>query len=272
MEATGYEITGQTRIMFILADPVAHIRGSAILTRQLNELGCNVAVAPLHVKPADLGTVISTLRLLHNVPGFGITIPHKIPVRQYLDAETPRAAKVGSVNFVKRDADGRLTGDNVDGVGFIDGLVRSGIDTKGMRVLQLGAGGAGRSIAFSLAESGAASLAIGNRDTAKGAALATAVRAAYPACDVQAVAPAAGGFDPRGFDLIVNTTSVGMKADDPMLIDASGLAPEMAVAEIIMTPELTPILQAALARGCRISLGKHMLEEQVRRVQRFFEL
>jgi shikimate dehydrogenase len=261
------EITGQTKIMFILADPVGHIRGSAILTKQLNEAGCNVAVSPLHVKPADLGTVIATLRLLHNVPGFGITIPHKIPVRQYLDGETARAAKVGSVNFVKRESDGRLIGDNVDGVGFVDGLVRSGISLKGKRVLQIGAGGAGRSIAFSIAEAGATVLNISNRTAEKGAALAAAVKAAYPACDAHA-----GGLDPSGFDVIVNTTSVGMKPTDPMLIDADKLTGDMAVAEIIMTPEFTPLLLAAQQRGCKISLGKHMLEEQVRRVKEFFAL
>lgn len=261
------EITGQTKIMFILADPVSHIRGSVILTQKLNEAGCNVAVSPLHVKAADLGTVIATMRLLHNVPGFGITIPHKIPVRQYLDSETPRAAKVGSVNFVKRDSDGRLTGDNVDGVGFVDGLTRSGISLIGKRVLQIGAGGAGRSIAFSIAEAGAVALSISNRTAEKAASLAAAVKAAYPACDARA-----GGLDPSGFDVVVNTTSVGMKPADPLLIDPDKLTADMAVAEIIMSPEMTPLLLAAQRQGCKISLGKHMLEEQVRRVRDFFEL
>lgn len=261
------EITGRTKIMFILADPVAHIRGSVILTQKLNEAGCDVAVSPLHVKPADLGTVIGTMRLLHNVPGFGITIPHKIPARQYLDGETTRAAKVGSVNFVKREKDGRLIGDNVDGAGFVDSLVHSNISLIGKRVLQIGAGGAGRSIAFSVAGAGASTLSIYNRTADKAAALAAAVQTANPDCKVSV-----GDLNPAGFDVIINTSSVGMKAEDPMLIDPDKLTSQMAVAEIIMTPELTPLLLAAQKRGCKISLGKHMLEAQVQRVREFFEL
>jgi shikimate dehydrogenase len=261
------EITGKTRIMFILADPIEHIRGSAILTARMNEAGKNVAVSPLHVKPGDLGAAVAAIRLFHNVAGFGVTIPHKIDVRQHLDAETARATLVGSVNFVRRDPDGRLTGDNVDGAGFVDGLRHSDITLSGKRVLQIGAGGAGRSIAFSVAEAGAAALGICNRTRDKAVDLAKIVQAAYPACRTFAAE-----FDPTGFDVVVNTTSVGMKPDDPMTIDPARLSPDMAVADIIMTPAMTPLLVAAEKLGCKIGLGRFMLEEQVRRVQDFFRL
>lgn len=261
------EITGRTRIMFILGDPVAHIRGSALLTGRLNEAGKDVAVSPLHVKPADLRTVVTAIRLLHNVAGFGVTIPHKINVRAHLDDETARARLVGSVNFVRRDADGRLTGDNLDGIGFVDGLKRRGIALAGRRVLQIGAGGAGRAIAFSIAEASAARLAICNRTRERAADLARAVHAAHPACETL-VAEA----NPTGFDVVVNTTSVGMKPGDPPPVDVAKLAPETVVAEIIMSPPMTPLLVAAETRGCRIVPGRLMLEEQVRRVQDFFAL
>src|SRR3546814_10301186 len=125
------EITGKTRIMFILADPVEHVRGSAVLTSRMNEAGKDVAVPPLHGKPAALGAAVAAIRLFHNVAGVGVTIPHKIEVRKHLDDETPRARLVGSVNFVRRDPDGRLTGDNLDGAGFVDGLKHSDITVRG---------------------------------------------------------------------------------------------------------------------------------------------
>lgn len=261
------EITGKTRIMFILADPVEHIRGSAILTTRMNEAGKNVAVSPLQVRPGDLGAAVAAIRLFHNVAGFGVTIPHKINVRKHLDEETPRARLVGSVNFVRRDPDGRLTGDNLDGIGFVDGLKHSDITVRGKRVLQIGAGGAGRSIAFSVAEAGATALGICNRTREKAADLAQAVQAAHPACRTF-VAEA----DPAGFDVVINTTSVGMKPGDPPPVDPARLTPDMAVVEIIMTPVMTPILVEAEKRGCRIGLGRFMLEEQVRRLQEFFRL
>lgn len=261
------EITGKTRIMFILGDPVAHIVGSAILTKQLNAAGKNVAVSPLHVRPADLKAAVDSIRLYRNVAGFGVTIPHKIDVRKFIDDETERARLVGSVNFVRRDPDGRLTGDNLDGAGFVDGLARNDISVKGKRVLQIGAGGAGRSIAFSVAEAGAAALGICNRTRDRAEDLAAAVRAAYPACETFVA-----GFDPAGFDVVVNTTSVGMKPSDPMPIDPARLSPDMAVADIIMSPAMTPLLIEAEKRGCKLGLGRFMLEEQVRRVQEFFAL
>lgn len=253
--------------MFILADPVAHIRGSVVLTRELRALGHDIAISPLHVRPADLAQAVGAIRRFQNVVGFGITIPHKIAVAALIDELLPQAKLVGSVNFVRRDADGRLTGDNLDGIGFIDGARQSGIDFAGKRVLQLGAGGAGRSIAFSIAAAGAKALGIANRTADKARDLAAAVQAAYPTCEAF-VAPARV----QGFDAIVNTTALGMKAEDPLPADLTDLAPSATVSEIIMSPELTPLLLEAQKRGCRISLGRSMLENQVKRLEDLLRL
>jgi shikimate dehydrogenase len=262
------EISGKTKIMFILADPVAHIRGSVVLTQALRALGHDIAISPLHVKPGDLEATVRAIRGFRNVVGFGVTIPHKIAICPFIDELLPQAKLVGSVNFVRRDEDGRLTGDNIDGAGFIDGARESGIAFKGKRVLQIGAGGAGRSIAFSIAAAGATALGLSNRTEAKARDLAQAVRAAYPQCDAFA-APA----DATGYHAVVNTTSLGMKPDDPLPIsEPSLLTPDMTVSEIIMSPELTPLLLEAQRRGCRISLGKSMLEHQVRRLEALLAL
>jgi shikimate dehydrogenase len=261
------EISGKTRIMFILADPVAHIRGSIVLTRELRALGHDIAISPLHVKPADLARTVQAIRGFQNVVGFGITIPHKIAVASLIDELLPQAKLVGSVNFVRRNADGTLTGDNIDGAGFVDGAKESGIDFKGRRVLQIGAGGAGRSIAFSVAGAGAAALGIYNRTEAKAHDLAKAVKAAYPACDAFTAKPEAAGYD-----AIINTSSVGMKLDDPLIVDPSHLTAAMTVSEIIMSPEMTPLLLEAQKRGCKISLGKAMLMNQVKRLEKLLGL
>jgi shikimate dehydrogenase len=261
------EISGKTRIMFILADPVAHIRGSVLLTRELRALGHDIAISPLHVRPADLERAVLAIRTFQNVVGFGVTIPHKIAVCPFIDVLLPQAKLVGSVNFVRRDADGRLTGDNIDGAGFVDGARASGIDFKGKRALQIGAGGAGRSIAFSIAAAGATAIGISNRTEAKARDLAQAVRAAHPNCDVFAAKA-----DVSGYDAVVNTSSVGMKPDDPLIVDASHLTPAMTVSEIIMSPEMTPLLLEARKRGCKISLGRSMLEHQLKRLESLLNL
>ncbi len=126
----------------------------------------------------------------------------------------------------------------------------------------------GRSIAFSIAAAGAAALGISNRTEAKARDLAQAVRAAYPGCDAFAAPP-----DVTGYDAVVNTTSVGMKPDDPLPIgDPAHLTSDMTVSEIVMSPEMTPLLLEAQRRGCRISLGKTMLEHQVRRLETLLAL
>lgn len=252
-------ITGKTRILFILGDPVAHIIGSALLNEHFVGRGIDAAVSPLHVAPEDLPRMLDMLRRLRNVAGFGVTIPHKIAVIGLLDSVGERGRQVGAVNFVRRNPDGTLHGDNIDGLGFVGGLAEAGVTISGARVLQAGAGGAGRAIAFAMAEAGAAELTITNRSADKARALAEAVARAYPACRVRA-----GDGDPASCDIAINTTSLGMKAGDALPLDSTRLKPCAVAAEVVMTPEVTPFLAAATARGCRTVGGKAMLLAQMR--------
>lgn len=265
------KITGKTRITFILADPVAHIIGSDVLNRSFAALGRDVVCVPLHVPPGALAHVMQSVRQMPNVAGFGCTIPHKAAALTLVDDLTPEARRIGAVNFVRRNADGSLTGHNIDGAGFAAGLAGAGVSVAGQRVLQVGAGGVGRAIAFALAEGGAAELVITNRDAAKAAALAAAVSAAFPACRVQGIAQRAMP-SPEGFGLVANATSLGMKPDDPMPFDATRLRAGTVVAEVIMTPALTPILAEAARRGCITVPGLAMMEPQPRLVVEFMGL
>ncbi len=251
-------VTGKTRILFILGDPVAHIIGSSLLNEHFASRGIAAAVSPLHVAPQDLPALIETLRTLRNVTGFGVTIPHKIAVIDLLDSVGERGRLVGAVNFVRRNPDGTLHGDNVDGLGFVGGLLQAGIIVKGARILQAGAGGAGRAIAFALAEAGAAALTITNRSPDKAQALAAAVARAYPGCHV-----VAGDGDPAACDIAVNTTSLGMRESDPLPLAVDRLPSTAVAAEVVMTPAVTPFLAAAAARGCRTVPGRAMLLAQL---------
>ena len=251
-------ITGKTRILFILGAPVDHIVGSALLNQHFAARGIDAAVSPLHVEPEDLAETIACLRRLRNVAGFGVTIPHKIRVIGLLDEVGRRGRLVGAVNFVRRNSDGTLHGDNVDGLGFVGGLVRAGVEVRGARILQSGAGGAGRAIAFALAEAGAARLTIANRTQDRAEELAAAVRDAWPHCRAEA-----GEADPGGCDIVVNTTSLGMKPGDAAPLDFTRIEPGCVAAEVIMTPAMTPFLEAAAGRGCRIVPGRELLLAQI---------
>ena len=264
-------ITGKTRIMFILADPVGHIIGTDVLNRAFGGMGLDIACSPLHVAPEDLAGVMQSLRRLRNLAGFGCTIPHKSAALSLVDHLTPAAQQAGAVNFVRRDADGALTGHNVDGAGFLEGLAGAGHQVAGRRVLQIGAGGVGKAIAFALAGAGARELVIATRSPARAGALAAAVAAAAPGCLMRFCAdkdmPA-----PEGFDLIVNCTSLGMKAGDLQPFDATRLVPRHIVAEVIMSPAVTPVMALAAERGCSVVPGLAMMQPQPRLVADFLGL
>ena len=261
-------ITGRTKVFLLLADPVAHVVGTAVINGHFAAAGIDFSASPAHVTAQDLPTMLAAARIMQNVVGLGITIPHKIAILPLLDAVTDRGRAVGAVNFVRREADGRLVGDNIDGIGFVAGLARRGIAVAGKRVLQAGAGGVGRAIAFALAEAGAAELVIVNRDAAKGAALAAAVSAAFPACRARAEADG----DASAADIVVNATALGMKPGDALPLDLTGIRPEAVVAEVVMTPVETPILAEAARHGCRTVPGRAMLDEQMVLLQAFLGL
>jgi shikimate dehydrogenase len=260
------QITGFTRLMYILADPVDHIQVTAVLNNLFDEWQVDVSVGALHVSRSDLPTVVSALRVMQNLVGCGVTIPHKIEIMPLLDECSERAKLVGAVNYVRREAGGALIGDNFDGVGFMAGLASEGIDVTGKRVMLVGAGGAARAIAFALAEN-AAHLAIVNRARDKADRLAAAVSAAFPGCHVSS-APA----DPAEFDLVVNATSLGMNQGEPLPFDVTNLTSRTTVAEIVMRPARTPLVVAAEERGCKVVLGRRMLDEQFGAVRRFMRL
>ncbi|MEQ1404161.1 shikimate dehydrogenase [Neorhizobium sp. Rsf11] len=258
------EITGKSKIMFVLADPVDHVRASAVLNAYFAGIGEDVATSPLHVRPDDLPAVVGAIRHMNNVVGFGVTIPHKVAIAALLDEISQNARLIGAVNFVKRTRDGRLVGDNMDAPGFISALLNRGCTISGKRVLQLGAGGAGRATALAMAQARAAELWISNRDPVKAQALADAIQALHPETKVTAGADTA-----ENFDLIVNTTSLGMLSDDPLPIDVSGISNTTVVYDIIVNPPVTRLMVTAAARGAGTIGGKAMLDEQMALVADF---
>jgi len=264
-------ITGKTKIMFILADAVDHIVGSDVLNRAFETEGYDIAVSPLSVAPADLEQTVAAIRRFANVIGFGVTIPHKIEILRHVDALTEAAQAIGAVNFVRQDADGRLVGHNVDGEGFVAGLINHGVAIKGAKVVQIGAGGVGRAIAYALAQAGAASIALVNRDVAKADDLAATVRANSP--DTMISVHASQDDVPDGaYDLIINATSLGMHAGDPFPLSRDFISSGTTVAEVIMKPAITPLLEEAGRLGARAIPGLSMMQPQPHLVARFLEL
>lgn len=252
-------ITGRTRIFGIVADPIHHVKTPELFNGLLRRHGIDGVLVPIHVAPDGLAEMLKGLSVMQNFGGFIATVPHKLSMLHLCDDLTAAAAQVGAVNCVRRDPDGRLVGAILDGIGFVEGLRAAGIEPRGLRAYVAGAGGAATAVAFALAEAGVATLTIGNRTQAKARDLCDRISAAYPGL---ALSTDAGRVAEQ--DLVMNATSMGMNADDVLPLDVRQLHPGQIVAEAIMQPPRTALLEAAAAAGCRIHPGLPMLENQIR--------
>ncbi len=257
-------IDGNTRLVGLLADPIAQVRTPSALNPLLASRGANMIVVPLHVAADGLEAALSGLRQVCSFTGFLASVPHKQNIPALCDIIEASARQVGAANSVRRQADGKLVCATFDGQGFVSGLKSQMIDPSGMRVLLAGAGGAASAVAYALAKSGISELAITNRTQEKSAALAAGVGAEYPGVSAYSAGPEA-----TGFDLVVNATSLGMRPGDALPVDLASLAPSMIVAEVIMVPEMTPLLQHAQKIGARVHGGQHMLSGQLNSIADF---
>jgi shikimate dehydrogenase len=120
---------------------------------------------------------------------------------------------------------------------------------------------------YALADAGAAALTIHNRTRSKAEKLVIDIGAAYPAIDIRV-----GTADASGHDIAVNATSLGLKPDDGHSFDLASVDASARVAEVVMKPDMTPLLIAAEKRGHRIHFGIHMLNSQLDLMMQFLGL
>ena len=258
-------ISGKTLLVAHVGYPTESFKAPLIYNPWFESHGIDAVVVPMGVKADDYPAFFRSLFRLTNVRGALVTMPHKVTTVGLVDEITPTVEIAGSCNAVLLRPDGTLLGDMFDGTGFVRGLARKGFAVRGARCLIVGAGGVGSAIAASLAAAGAGTIALFDLRADTAEALAGRLRKHYPALDVRV----ASG-DPGGYDLVVNGTPLGMKAGDPLPVDVSRLEARTFVGEVVMKAEITPLLEAARARGCRYQVGTDMLFEMIPPYLEFF--
>src|SRR5438105_2741341 len=212
-------ISGKTTLIAHLGYPTEAFKAPLIYNPWFDKAQIDAAVVPMGVKADDYPQVLKALFRLTNIRGALVTMPHKIATVQLVD-EVSTAVKVsGSCNAILRRDDGTLIGDMFDGAGFTRGLARKGFKIAGASCLVVGTGGVGSAIAASLAAEGAASIALFDANAGFAERLAQRLRLHYPQVSVDV-----RSNDPGGFDLVVNATLLGMRADDPLPFDVSRLS------------------------------------------------
>jgi shikimate dehydrogenase len=193
--------------------------------------------------------------------GFNCSIPHKVSVIEHLDGLGESAAVMGAVNCaVLRD--GKFIGENTDGKGFLQSL-REVVDPGGKTVVMFGAGGAARAIGVELALAGAARIIIVNRGKERGQTLVDLLNAKTSA-KAELVIWQGMCKIPKGVEIVVNATSVGLYPDvDARLdLDPESLRAGLVVADVIPNPPRTWLIRQAEDRGCDVVDGLGMLVNQ----------
>jgi shikimate dehydrogenase len=148
-----------TKLVFLLGDPLGHSLSAKIHNRWYEENGINMIYLPVEVHSEEnLVRILSAVRVLP-FAGLGITKPYKVSIMKYLDEIDPVTEAIGSANTVVMK-EGRLIGYNTDGIGALRSLLQSGYNPKGAEIFCYGAGGAARSVCFTLASKGAGHIVI----------------------------------------------------------------------------------------------------------------
>ena len=260
-------ISGTTKLIGHLGHPTESFKAPLIYNPYFEREGIDAVVVPMGSLSEDYPAFLKLFFKLSNAHGALVTMPHKVTTTRLVDELMPTAAIAGSCNAVRRDADGRLTGDMFDGEGFVRGLLRKGRRVAGARALVVGSGGVGSAIAASLAKADIAELALFDMDGNTAEALGGRLRHHYRALEVTT-----GSRDPSGFDIVVNATPLGMKPGDPLPLDVERLPSTAFVGEVVMAQTITPLLAAARQRGCAVQVGTDMLFEQIPAYLEFFGL
>ena len=256
-------IKGSTRVFCVLGHPVSHSRSPAMQNAALAAMGIDGVYVAFDVEPGSLDEAVHGLRAL-GVGGVNCTVPHKEAVVELCDSLDDEAALLGAVNTLVF-ADGKITGYNTDGYGFLADLRSEGWTGEGQTALVLGAGGASRAVAASLAGI-CRRVVIANRTTARAQALAEEMNRKLGKTDLDAI-----GFTAEDLgrcageaDLIVNTTTLGMSphTDEMPPLPPGSFREGQWVYDLIYNPLETRLLRTARAAGARGAHGAGMLAHQ----------
>jgi len=241
----------------VIGFPVRHSRSPLIHKFWLDHYGIRGSYERAEIPPDDFPRFIDCFTALGYV-GANVTLPHKQAAFERCARRTATAARLKAVNTLWFESAG-LCGDNTDAAGFLAALDQDapGWDAFPAHAVVLGAGGAARAIAYALQLRCAARITLINRTQARAEVIAADLGSPVEAAGISAL--------PRLLSeasLLVNTTSLGMLGQPPLLLDLSPLPEESAICDIVYIPLETGLVKSAKARGLKAVTGISMLLHQ----------
>ena len=237
-------IDTDTSLFGLIGNPVAHSLSPAMHNQAFAATGYNGVYLAFRV--TDPVTAIKGIKAL-NFRGVSVTLPHKVAVMEHLDEIDETAAQIGAVNTIVNNQ-GRLIGYNTDCPGALEAL-KTRTSIKDKSVALIGAGGAARAIGFGLVSAGGR-VTVLNRSRTNGERLAG---------DLQAEFLPLNAYQPNRYEILINTTPVGMQPQtEATPIPKEKLSKDMVVMDIVYNPLETRFLKEAAAIGCRTINGVAM--------------
>ena len=247
------------RVAAVIGDPARHSRSPAIHNAAFAATGIDWVFTAFEVPAGGGAAALEAMRVLQ-LAGLSVTMPLKAEVAEAAELRDDEVEVLGAANCILPLDDGRLRAANTDAAGFMAGLrADAGLEPEGLRVALLGAGGAARAVAWGLASGGAADVAVINRTPAR-------ARAAVAVADAAARSGKPGRVgttdDIAAADLIVNATSIGMRADSSVPCDPNLVRGGQVVVDLVYDPLETVWLAALRNRGVEAHNGLSMLAFQ----------
>lgn len=257
-------ITGKTKLLGVIGDPVKHSLSPVMHNAAIAHLNLDYVYLPFPIKPQDLATALEGFRAIGLV-GFSITIPHKQAIMPLLSEITTDAQQVGAVNTVWRTEQG-WKGTNTDVAGFIAPLKQIERDWTQIRPVVLGNGGAARAVVVGCAELGCPEICVVGRDREK----LEKFELSWQDKGLQAQVTVELWNKLPGLvsstELLINTTPVGMSPEierSPLDQEVmTQLKPGAIAYDLIYTPNPTQFLKLAEKQGAITINGLEMLVQQ----------
>jgi shikimate dehydrogenase len=253
-------IKGSTKVLGIFGYPVEHSLSPVMQNAAIRKLGLDMIYVPWEVKPGVLEKALDGVRAM-GIRGINLTIPHKEEALKYLDEISDEVRITGAANTVVND-NGILTGHNTDGRGLLLSLKENhSFSPSDKSAVIIGAGGAARGIAASLALSGAGKILIANRTVEKASTLAKELSE-----KISTTSFLASDLDSDKFkaflaetDILINASSAGMNGENNLDLPLTLLPPAAIVADIVYKPLETTLLSKARKLGLKTEDGLGML-------------
>lgn len=254
-------ILGNTRVYSVIGNPVKHSKSPIMHNAAFNALGINACYIPLEPSSTELDKVCSLIKA-GVLSGSNVTIPYKEAVVEYVDVLTDEASMIGSVNTLYSN-EGKLIGDNTDGLGFKKSLFSDfGFIPLGKSAIILGAGGAAKAVTAKLCQAELDSLVIFDIDLKKAEELLEHISKFNYKTKVDLIKSDQVNSSSRKSDLIVNCTPIGMNENDPLLVSPDVFSNNQYVYDLVYTPPLTKLLSTAKSCGAKTLNGMDMLAYQ----------